>query len=535
MALLLPLAFPFRMGSFHFDVGLLAGWAVPLAFIGLVRGLAPRPAFLWGTAAATLGYAGVLFWIYVVVHVHGHAGSIVAVLSVLGLALYVGVHLGIAAALWAWALPTAGRLAPFLLTSAWVVGEQLRTFDAASGFPWAFLGYSLHALPAARWLASVGGVYALSFLLVLTATLVWARGSGRTLGLPLVGLLLIGASLAEGLRREPGPTGVVVGIVQGNIPQGEKWDPGRSRTVFSAHLELSREAGEAGVPLIVWPEASVPAFLEIDSFYRTELETLAQETGAWVLVGGLGVDRAEGRRDPVFHNSVFLFGPEGEYLDRYDKSRLVPFGEYVPFRGVLGFLSGIATGIASGDLTPGPGPRTVEVPGLGAAHALAPLICYEVIYPELVRRPVRDGARVLVNVTNDAWYGRTSAPDQFLAIAAMRSAENGVPMVRAANTGISALVDARGVVQVSTPIFERRTLVGPLSGAFARQTLYTAVGNWIVWLSWGILFAAGGRALVGRQRRGSGNGGSAPHASGTGGGASEASLTSTRSEGGSRS
>jgi apolipoprotein N-acyltransferase len=527
LVLLLPLAFPFRVGEFKIDAGLFFGWLVPVVFVGMVRGLTPRRAFLWGTASATLGYAAVLYWIYVVVHVHGHAAPVIAVLAVFGLALYVGIHLGLAAAFAAWALPTAGRLGAFLLASAWVVMEQLRTFDVASGFPWAFLGYSLHAFPAARELASAVGVYGLSFLLVLAATLVWTRGPARTVGLPALASLVVVGALASALGEDPAETGIGVGIVQGNIPQAEKWDPDRAQSAFDAHLDLSREAAGEGVQLVVWPEASVPVFLEVEPSYGEKIGALARQTEAVLLIGGLGVDRVPGEREVAFHNSVFVVGPSGEPLDRYDKSRLVPFGEYVPFRRLLGFLSGLATGIASGDITPGIGPRAVAVPGLGAEHALAPLICYEVIYPELVRRAVRAGARVLVNMTNDAWYGRTSAPDQFLAIATMRAAENGVPMVRAANTGISALVDARGAVQAETPIFERRTLVGSLPGAFAGATLYSSIGNWIVWLSWGILLLAGGKALVGRQRRSPGNGGSAPHASGTGGGASEASLTST--------
>ena len=534
--LLLPLAFPFRAGEFRFDVGAGAGWLVPMAFVGMLRGLGPRRAFLWGTGAATLGYAAVLYWIYVVVHVHGHAPPVIAVLAVFVLALYVGLHLGVAGAIAAWGAPSAGRLAPFVLASAWTVGEQLRTFDLFSGFPWAFLGYSLHSLVPARTAAAVFGVYGLTFLLVLTATLVWTRGRARVVGLPLVAAGFLAAALWGGAGREPeDPPSVRVGIVQGNIPQAEKWDPDRAEAAFAAHVALSREVAREGARVIVWPEASVPVLLEVESGYRERLATLARETGATLLVGGLAVDPVERSRELRFHNSVFVIGPGGEFAHRYDKSRLVPFGEYVPLRPLFGFLSGLATGLASGDISPGPGPRTVSVAGLGAQHALAPLICYEVIYPGLVRRAVHAGARVLVNVTNDAWYGRTSAPDQFLAIATMRAAENGIPMIRAANTGISALVDAWGAVRSATPIFERRTLVGPLPGARRGTTPYAAGGNWIVWLGWGILGIAGGRALVGRQGRSSRDGGATPDPSGAGGRAAEASLTSKPSEGGSRS
>jgi apolipoprotein N-acyltransferase len=132
---------------------------------------------------------------------------------------------------------------------------------------------------------------------------------------------------------------------------------------------------------------------------------------------------------------------------------------------------------------------------------LAPLICYEVLYPSAVREAVLRGPRVLVNVTNDAWYGRSSAPHQFVAMAAMRSAEHGLPMLRAANTGVSAVVDSGGVVLRDTPIFERTALRVPLPGARRGPTLYTLLGDWIVWLSWGLLLATGGRRVVGRSWR----------------------------------
>ena len=187
----------------------------------------------------------------------------------------------------------------------------------------------------------------------------------------------------------------------------------------------------------------------------------------------------------------------GDFVDRYDKTHLVPFGEYVPMRRVLGFLSGLATGLAQGDLTPGDRPRVLK--GLPLRHATSALICYEVIYPGLVRQAVRDGARLLLNLTNDAWYGRTSAPHQFLAIAAMRSAEHGLPMLRAANTGVSGIIDANGVVVHETPIFEERALAAVVPPPRAGPTLYTRFGDWVVSMCWGLLIAIGGIRIVKRR------------------------------------
>jgi apolipoprotein N-acyltransferase len=530
----LALAFPFRAGAIQFDLGAVTGWLAPLFFVGMIRGLTPRSAFLWATIAATLGYSAVLYWIYVVVHVHGHTSPIIAVAAVGVLAGYVGIHLGGVAAAAAWAEDRAKRWAVLVVPSAWVVAEHLRTFDLFTGFPWAFLGYALHGLPPARVAASVVGVWGLSFALVLAGTLVWMPGRVRWIGLSLLGLAALAAVYASrGLPTEggaPDPS-LQLGVVQANIPQETKWDPNRAMEAFEAHVALTHEAAREGADLVVWPEASAPVFLQVEPEYRRAVSTLARQTGAAILVGGLSVDRTDVGGDLRFHNSVFFVGPDGEFFDRYDKSRLVPFGEYVPLRFLLGFLSGLATGIASSDITPGPGPRAIVLPSLGQDHALAPLICYEVIYPDLVRRVVRAGARVIVNVTNDAWYGRTSAPHQFLAIATMRSAENRLPMVRAANTGISAIVDAGGAVQAATPIFERRELRGTLPSRPAGVTMYTRFGDWVVWGSWGILALAGGISLVRRGgSRGPRDRGRASRSQGARGGAAEASLTSMPSD-----
>jgi apolipoprotein N-acyltransferase len=289
-----------------------------------------------------------------------------------------------------------------------------------------------------------------------------------------------------------------VGLVQASIPQEEKWDPAKARQAFDAHVETSRLIAASGdLDLIIWPEASAPVFLQTQQDYRDTLVELARKTDAVVLVGGISIESVDHGRGLRYANSLFQVSPQRGFVDRYDKAILVPFGEYVPWRAALGFLSGLATGIASGDITPGPGAKTLEV----GPHTLAPLICYEVLYPAAVRASVLGGARVLVNVTNDAWYGRSSAPHQFLAMAAMRSAEHGLPMLRAANTGVTAVVDSGGVVLHETRIFEPAALRVPLPGARPGPTLYTLFGDWIVWLGWGFLLVTGGRRVVGRDWR----------------------------------
>jgi apolipoprotein N-acyltransferase len=218
-------------------------------------------------------------------------------------------------------------------------------------------------------------------------------------------------------------------------------------------------------------------------------------------------------RPSEFYDSAFLVDPQGAFTDRYDKSHLVPFGEYVPLRAWLGrHLSAVARGIAALDVSAGPGPRAVEIPGAGGGARAGVPICYELIFPDLVRRFVGDGAQILFAITNDAWYGRTGAPYQFLAMTALRSAENRVWTARAANTGVSAIIDAGGRVRSRTRIFERDLLVAdvplraaPLGGSFyARHGDVFAAGCWA---------GVGGLAAAGLVRRGlarRGRGGPAP-------------------------
>jgi len=528
-AVLLVLAFPFRAGELRFDAGSMAGWLALVPLVWLIEGLRPLRAAAWAGAAATAGFAGVLFWLFVVVHEHGHAPVWAGVLAVLAVSGFCGLHVGAAAGAVRWAAPGAGRLSLFVLPAAWVAAEHLRGVDLFGGFPWAFLGYAAHADPPLAVLASVGGVYGLSFVLALGAVLL-ARFR-LVEAMALVALThMAGLGLALAWRETP-VAPVRAAIVQANVLQAEKWDPASVSAAFDRHLYLSELAAAAeDLDLVIWPETAVPLLLEREDATREDLGALARATGASLVIGGLGVER---NTDEVrVYNSAFAMRDDGEIVDRYDKSVLVPFGEYLPLRALFGGLSAqaLASGLAGlSDLTPGDGTRLLRgVPVLGGDHAAAVLICYEVIYPSVVRRAVRKGARLLLNLTNDAWYGRTSAPHQFLAISAMRSAEHGVPMLRAANTGVSAVVDARGRIGRHTEIFEGTVFVATVPAPLASPTLYTRTGDWVVVLSWGLLLAAGGARVVRGRRGDSGDAGRPSGSRRAGRGTPEASLTSTR-------
>jgi apolipoprotein N-acyltransferase len=266
-----------------------------------------------------------------------------------------------------------------------------------------------------------------------------------------------------------------VGLVQGNVPEEEKWEPSARLRIFDAHLEATRRAAESGATLVVWPESSVPLPLVEKPAYREALESLAREKRIDLLVGSVHHDR-RGLPDERTYNSAFLLpgrgaGSSGE---RYDKIHLVPYGEYVPLREWLGFVSKLVT--EASDFSPGSGIVVMKTEGA----RIGPLVCFEAIFPPLVRRFTAGGAQVLVNLTNDAFLGDSAGPRQHLALAQIRSVENRRWFLRAANTGISVAVDDRGRVIESIPYGTAGVIVADVS-LFDDRTFYVRFGDVAGW------------------------------------------------------
>jgi len=429
--------------------------------------------------------------------------------AVLGLAAWIAAFTALLGGAGAW-LAGRGAAGPFLLAALSVAVDHLRSF-AMTGFPWATLGYALHA---DRWLlalAPFAGVYALCFAAVLGGASLAALWGGRrragAVGLAaLAALHGLGAALA-GIERVPGEP-VTVALAQGNIDQGSKWSPEWAERTLAIYEELTRSAAARGAALVVWPETAVPGSPDADLGLRERLEDLSSREGVTLVVGAVGLDgydpqRRSARGAVRYFDSGFVVDPRRGITDRYDKAHLVPFGEYVPLRALLGrFVKAVATGVASADVTAGPAPRRLTLPDWPAPGAEVPVgvpICYELLFPDLMRQFAADGARVLLAITNDAWYGRTGAPHQFLVMTALRAAESGRWIARAANTGVSALIDERGRVRAQTRIFERGLLVGEveLASPDEEPTFYTRRGDVFAWACWAAVAAA---ALLGARR-----------------------------------
>jgi apolipoprotein N-acyltransferase len=494
-ALALFAAFPHPVAGRVVDGGFVLAWIAPALALAALRGLPPRRAALAGFAIWWVAYSAILHWIYVVTVTYGHAHPAVGVLAPLVLALYIAAFGAAFAAGHAW-LTARGRSPVFAAALSWTALDHARSF-VFTGFPWATLGYAQHESDALLGLASYTGVYGLSFVSVLGGAALletaWAWREGRRpphAVIAALGVVVVGYGLGTMAPRAAGPEQVRIGVVQGNVDQGVKWNAAWIERTLSRYEALSRQAVAAGAQLVVWPETAVPGALEAEPRLRARLATLARETGAAYVVGGVGIAFDANGRPAAYYDSAYHFDATGALRDRYDKTHLVPFGEYIPFQDLLGrFLSAVARGIARVGVEPGPAPRAVAValPD-GREVRIGVAICYELLFPDLVRRFAADGGSVLLGITNDAWYGRTGAPYQFLAITALRAAETGLSVARAANTGVSAFIDGEGEVREATPLFESAFRVAdvPLHPAPREATFYVRHGDVFAWTCWAL-------------------------------------------------
>jgi apolipoprotein N-acyltransferase len=463
----------------------------PLAFVSwlplllAIEGERPGRAFALGMYAGTILYAINLWWITHVTTTYGGLPFVVGGLVLALLAGYLALYVGAFCAAWAWcrAGSEAGRL--LFAPALWVSLEYLRT-HLLTGFPWALTAYSQHAnLPLVQ-VAAWTGMYGVSFLVLLmnaAALLAW-RGRARpvrsaaTLVIP-AGFIVL-ASLAGVRTMAGGPPAPALSVapLQGNIAQEEKWTPAMRARTLDIYERLTRRVAGGRPALIVWPETAIPFFLRLDAEALERVAATARAAGAHLLVGAPDVRAGPPDR---YYNSAFLFAPTGAIAAWYDKVHLVPFGEYVP--RWLGFVNKLARG-AIGDFSAGTEHRVLAIPGA----KFGVTISYEVYFPAEVREFFRGGADFVVNLTNDAWYGRTAAPYQHLAMTVFRAVEHRAALVRAANTGLSAVVDPAGRVAWASDLFvEAGTTV-----AIARrtgETFYTRFGDLFAWAAMGFSLA----------------------------------------------
>lgn len=478
------------------------GWW-PFLFIALVPLLlsvhdaTPLRGFLLGFSAGFLYHCLLLYWIVIVLSRYGSLPLWLAFGGLFILAAYMALYTGLFCwlfALLAKPLSLGGYFPFYVICSApflWVAVELIRG-TLLTGFPWLDLGYGLHSQPYLIQAADLGGHYLLSFAIVACNSIIaWPvlclhhrkkilqHGAGIwiTIAIFLV-FSIFGYSFFRYVHiknRIFQTPHVQVAAVQGNIDQSAKWSPENKIATLTRYLSLSRQVdGKPG--LIVWPETALPFYPQRDPATNLLLDFVRSENKR-LLTGAPIVSSPKTKSQtasPQYYNGALLFSPPGEITGIYAKRHLVPFGEYVPARRFLPFISPLVESV--GDFTPGSfkGPLILDELKIGM------LICYESIFPDIARDSVSMGANLLVNITNDAWYGRSSAPYQSMAMAVFRAVETKRTLVRAANTGISGFVDPLGRVMQQTPIFTTSAINASVP-LFSEITWFCSYGHWFSW------------------------------------------------------
>ena len=465
----------------------------------------------------TLGVVAGGFRVYWIIETLGSYGGLDLVesaattcLLVLYLGLYPMIFVRLCAGAWSSTCDARAWAWPWLAAAAWGLLDWVQTW-MLSGFPWAVLGTTQYRVPIVASFAALAGVHGLSFVIIacnsgLTLILVAGRRSQRLAGVVAVACVLVavflwGSVYQHTLSSETRAQPFRVGIVQGNIRQDVKWDPGWKGSTTKRYVDLTRTlVQEAGsVDLVVWPETALPFRLDdaAHAAYRQTVTRLAVELKTPLLIGSLGTTSLTG--PPGLYNRAFLIDRDGQLAASGDKVHLVPFGEYLPLPWIFDYMRELTA--QSGAFDPGEEHAVIPLEARSPSvlgPRLGLFVCFESNFPSITRELTRKGADLLVNTTNDAWFGTTAAPYQHFAMVVLRAVETGRPVIRAANTGISGAIGPDGRVLQATDLFTTRTLVVEVHPRTA-LTPYVRYGDVIIWIS-AVIWAGFLLGLVHRRR-----------------------------------
>ena len=464
------------------DLGI--GWLIFVAFLPLLiavtRAKDGGKAFLYGWVSQLTAWLIMVPW---VIRVMSHYGGLP---YAVGVALFVAMAtiLGMYGGLFAWVVY---RIRPqsiggwLLVPMAWAAVEFLRTYFL-TGFPWNLVATAIVDYTSLIQISRFAGPYFVGVLILLPATIATYLITTRTRGIPAVlavsataivyfvwwGTGLVASRLVV---RPTGAVPVVAALLQPNISQEMRWDPESLLQIFQRMMTMTQRAIDDGASIVVWPESTVPLSYSVTEAYREAIESISRQHGVDIILGSVAEDRA---RPGHLWNAAFLVSA-GRTVGHYDKMKLVPFGEYVPLRKMLFFAEKLVRAV--GDFQFGMSDRPLQ-----GRFLYGPAICYEVVFPQVTRAQVRNGAEVLVTITNDAWYDGTAAPRQHLDQARLRAIEGDRYLLRAATTGISALIDPAGTIVEEIPMGRDGIIMAsfqPRTGL----TPYVRFGDWFAWLA----------------------------------------------------
>ncbi|MHB8908728.1 MAG: apolipoprotein N-acyltransferase [Syntrophales bacterium] len=489
---LLFLSFP-KYGS-----GVVAWLAlIPLFFA--LRGAKPKEGFKIGFLTGLIAHIGILYWIVYVVVQYGYLPIYVGVAVMLLLAAYLSLY---TACIAMGIVFLRERGIPFVLSAPllWTILEYTRS-HLLTGFPWENLAYSQYLHHNIIQISDITGTYGISFVILLINVILYDLLSTRyqkkfLVAEATIACIVITSIVSYGHYRVEAIRGLLkeaprldVSLIQGNIDQNLKWNSLYQAQTIDIYRSLSVKSVGPGGGLIVWPETAAPFYFQQQNRMQEAIVDIARTTRSALLFGSPSYEREGGSTS--YMNSAFLLKSDGTLIGRYDKVHLVPYGEYVPLRSYFPFIGKLVAGV--GDFKPGKGFYPLSVDG----HRLGVLICYEGIFPEAAGDYKRKGAELLVNITNDAWFGKTSAPTQHLSMTAFRAVENRLYLVRAANTGISAIIDPTGKIVSRTGLFQRAVLRGEVK-IIDEKTYYAAYGDLFVY---GCTLALALVYILSKQRR----------------------------------
>jgi apolipoprotein N-acyltransferase len=428
-----------------------------------------RRNFLVGFVAGIVCYTGLVYWVVVAMNTYGGISIPLSILTLFLLVLYMAVYVGS----FTWSISfLRDRLGvPFYLTAPpiWIILEYIRGF-LLSGFPWSLLAHSQFNFLSLLQVISITGTYFLSFLIVAANCLI-AEAIARkrfpfVYGTTIIVIFVVSLAFGVVRLREPMQGNIRTSIVQGNIRQDLKFDEAYKNSIIQTYADLTLKRSK-NADLVIWPETAMP-FVFLADHASAEVRNIPVKMANHLLVGTISRD---GQRK--YYNTAYIIGRQGEIAGKYSKKHLVPFGEYTPLASYFPFLENIS--VAAGDFFPGPShdPIATTVGRVGV------LICYEGIFSYITNETVRAGAEVLVNITNDAWFGPTSAPYQHFAFYIFRAIETDRYLLRAANTGISAVIDPRGRTVARSGIFKEDVINGEFS-LRQGETIYVRYGDYFV-------------------------------------------------------
>jgi apolipoprotein N-acyltransferase len=483
-SLLLVLAFP------KIQISWLA-WVALVPFLLTLYETKGADSFRAGMVFGFGYFFGTQYWIYHSINHYGGLPFVASLSVVMLLCLYEALYIGVFGLVLSWIIKKRGLPLIAVAPPLWCSLEYLRG-HLLTGFPWSSIGYTQSGVLAVVQITDITGIYGVSFLILLINaffTETWKKRKIEFLS-GIAVLLIISIIIIYGFYRintiQDLPfQRIKIGLVQGNIDQSIKWDSRYRNYVIKTYKELTIKVKREGAELIIWPETALPFYFGYEREFSNDLKEFVRELSLPLLTGTPMVkDFRKSKEDSyifTISNSAVLLDRDGNVSDIYDKIHLVPFGEYVPLKEILFFIDKVVEGI--GDFKRGERYTLFTVDSL----KFFTLICYEVIFPSLVRK-FRDGD-FIVNITNDAWFGRTSGPYQHFEIARIRAVENRIPLVRVANTGITGVVDAVGRVLTKTEIFKRdyRTVDLAIQNSWSFYRIYGDIFSFLNFVIMGII------------------------------------------------